>query len=101
MKSMAGRPTLSKFVVVEYVTFSFEWFAVPGSHRAWWKSFVHIMRIAWSSGEKDAIAERIQLYNYTKRRGNGLSSLSLDESRILLPVPAVRRVGVRAWALRC
>lgn len=59
---MAGRLTLSKFVVVEYVTLSFEWFAVPGSHRAWWKRFVHIMRIALSSGEKDVIAERMQCY---------------------------------------
>ena len=59
---MAGRLILSKFVVVEYVTLSFEWFAVPGSHRAWWKCFVHAMRIAWSSGEKDVIAEGIQCY---------------------------------------
>jgi hypothetical protein len=57
MKSTAGRLKLSKFVVVEYVTLSFEWFAAPGSHRAWWKHFVHILRIACSSGEKDAIAE--------------------------------------------
>jgi hypothetical protein len=62
MKSIAGRLTLSKFVVVEYVTLSFEWFAVSGSHRAWWKCFVHIMRIAWSSGEKDVIAEGTQCY---------------------------------------
>jgi hypothetical protein len=34
MKSMAGRLTLSKFVVVENVTLSFEWRAVFGSHRA-------------------------------------------------------------------
>lgn len=59
MKRMAGRLTLSKFVVVENVTLSFEWFAVPGSHRARWKCLVHIMRIAWSSGEKDVIAEEI------------------------------------------
>jgi len=38
------------------------------------------MRIAWSSGEKNVIAEGTQCY-YLKRRGNGLS---LDESRILL-----------------
>lgn len=41
---------------------------------------MHIMRIAWSSGEKDVIAEGIQ--NATNRRGNGLS---LDENTILLP----------------
>lgn len=59
---MAGRLTLSKFVVVEYVTLSFEWFVVPGSHRAWWKCFAHIVRIAWSSGEKDVIAASMQRY---------------------------------------
>lgn len=67
MKRMAGRLTLSKFVVVEYVTLSFEWSAVPRSHRAWWKCFVHIMRIAWSSGEKDVIAERMQCYQKKRR----------------------------------
>lgn len=68
MKRMAGRLTLSKFVVVEYVTLSFEWLAVSGSHRVWWKFFVHITRIALSSGEKDAISERTQCYQKKKRR---------------------------------
>lgn len=73
MKSMAGRLTLSKFVVVENVTLSFEWIAVLGSHRAWWKCFVHVMRIAWSFGEKDVIAKGIN---------HAFRSRSLD--RILL-----------------
>ena len=79
MKRIGGRLTLSKFVVVEYVTLSFEWFAVSGSHRAWWKCFAHIVRIAWSSCEEEVIA--IKICNSTERRGDGLS---LDKSRILL-----------------
>ena len=60
MKRMAGRLTSSKFVVVANVTLSFECSAVSGSHRDWWKSLAHTMRIAWSSAEKDAIAEGMQ-----------------------------------------
>ena len=57
MKRMAGRLTVSKFVVVANVTLSSECSAVSGSHRAWWKFLAHTMRIAWSSAEKDAIDE--------------------------------------------
>lgn len=34
IKRTTGRSTLSKFVVVEYVTLSFGWWEVSGSHRA-------------------------------------------------------------------
>lgn len=67
MKRTAGRLILSKFVVVEYVTLSFVWFAVSGSHRAWWKCCVHTVRIAWSSDEKDFIAKKGQRYEQKRR----------------------------------
>jgi hypothetical protein len=85
---MAGRLTLSKFVVVEYVTLSFGWFAVSGSRRAWWKFFVHIRHIAWSSGDEAVIVERIQWYDVTKSRGN---ELSLDENRVMIPAVYVSK----------
>jgi hypothetical protein len=79
MKRMAGRLALSKFVVVEYVTLSFECIAVAGSHKAWWKCFVHVTRIAWSSADKEDIVVRIQCSQMERRpAGHGREQARQD-----------------------
>lgn len=90
MKRTARRLPLSKFVVIEYVTLSFECFAVSGSQRAWWKRLAQIMPIAWSSNGKVAIILNLQCY---KRRGDWLS---LDESRQQDAAPRVGTIRKRA-----
>ena len=55
MKRMTGRDTSSKLLVVEYVTRSFGWSAVSGSHRARWKYLEQSVWIAWSFGEKGTL----------------------------------------------
>lgn len=78
MKNITGRLTLSKFVVVEYVTLSLGWLAVCGSHSARWKHFLQIKPIAWSS--EDVMVKRIECYQKNS------SSVDLDEERTLLYV---------------
>jgi hypothetical protein len=79
MKRMAGRLALSKFVVVEYVTLSFECIAVAGSHKAWWKCFVHVTRIAWSSADEEDIVVRIQCPQIERRQaGHGREQARQD-----------------------
>lgn len=55
MKRMTGRDASSKLFVVEYVTRSFGWSAVSGSHRARWKYLEQSVRIAWSLGEESTL----------------------------------------------
>lgn len=55
MKRMTGKDASSKLFVVEYVTRSFGWSAVSGSHRARWKYLEQSVRIAWSSGEESTL----------------------------------------------
>ena len=55
MKRMTGKDASSKLFVVEYVTRSFGWSAVSGSHRARWKYLEQSVRIAWSLGEESAL----------------------------------------------
>ena len=55
MKRMTGRDASSKLFVVEYVTRSFGWSAVSGSHRARWKYLEQSVRIAWSLGEESML----------------------------------------------
>ena len=55
MKKMTGKDASSKLFVVEYVTRSFGWSAVSGSHRARWKYLEHSVRIARSLGEESTL----------------------------------------------
>ena len=55
MKRMTGKDASSKLFVVEYVTRSFGWSAVSGSHKARWKYLEQSVRIAWSLGEENTL----------------------------------------------
>ena len=55
IKRMTGKDASSKLFVVEYVTRSFGWSAVSGSHRARWKYLEQSVRIARSLGEESTL----------------------------------------------